>query len=174
MIILSYLYLSDRYKRDTILEKCKYLVFFSLIFFLRLDLLIISSIFYTISIIDLLEHKIPNELNISLFLIGLFFVLIDKNGLYLSFTIESFIIFIFLFILTIISLSTNMIGFADIKLLTILTIIKGSRFIINMSFFLSIILFIFSIILLIKYKNTKKEIPLGPFIYMAFLINSLI
>lgn len=141
-------------------------------------LLIISSLFYifynkieyfilsvmlNISIIDIKKKIIPNEFLIIL----LPFTLLNID---LSFNVFKLLNIIFIIILILISHFTQIIGMGDVKLLSILYLIKGVYFMHAFFINISIVLFIFSLILIIKSKSTKKSFALAPIILLSYIL----
>lgn len=171
MIFLLYKYLKKRYKDSKINSYVFFMILLlsSLLIF-DIKTYFLSLLFTTISIVDLLEHKIPNEINLMflLYSIGLYFF--DNGFILKGFSNNSFMGAAFLIILAIISLSTSSLGFADIRLMASIFIAKSSIFFLNFLFYLSILLFIASIFLLLKSKNRKIEMPMAPLIHVAYFL----
>lgn len=174
MILLLLCYLDKRFKNDHVLNRVKYLPLLSIMFIQDFNTLLISYFLISISVIDICEYKIPNELNISLLLAGLYLKLINHELLIKKFGIEDLITISFIIILFIISLISSSIGLGDVKLLVVLYLITDGAYFINMIFILSLLVFIFAIFSLIKNKDRKTKLPLAPFIYFSILINNIL
>lgn len=174
MILLVFLYLKNRFEKDQILSKSKYLVFLSLLFIQDIGVLLLSSILFAISLIDLFESKIPNELSLSLLTVGLWLKLLNGEKFFDFNNFESFAIIFFILILLVISISSGSIGLGDVKLFAVLLLIMKPIFLLNMIFILSFIIFLYSGALLIKTRDRKAKFPLAPFIYCSFLLNMII
>jgi leader peptidase (prepilin peptidase)/N-methyltransferase len=127
---------------------------------------IIISLLLVISIIDLKHKIIPDGLNIFGMIIGIILILIDHRiffdkmiGLGIGFGI-------FLAI----AILTSAMGGGDIKLMAVLGLIfgrKGVLFVTLLSFVLGAIISV--VLLTLKIKGRKDEIPYGPFISLAAL-----
>ncbi|MFL8887808.1 prepilin peptidase [Helcococcus kunzii] len=116
-----------------------------------------------ISIIDIKKKIIPNEFLIIL----LPFTLLNID---FSFNVFKLLSIIFIIILILISHFTQIIGMGDVKLLSILYLIKGVYFMHAFFINISIVLFIFSLILVIKSKSTKKSFALAPIILLSYIL----
>ncbi len=127
---------------------------------------IIISLLITISIIDLGHKIIPDGLNITGLIIGIIYTIINKG------VINSFIgALTGLGLFLLIAFITNAMGGGDIKLMAVLGFIfgiKGVLFITLFSFVLGA--FISVILIILKIKSRKDEIPFGPFISLSALI----
>lgn len=173
MILFTFFYLDKRYKKDPLLNKSKYLAFLSLVFIYRIDLLLISPIFFAIGFIDLIEYKIPNDLNISLLLVGLFIRFISKQDIFLYQKFELIFMGLFLLVLFLISYKKDLVGFGDVKNFMALSMIKNPHNFINLLFYLSILLFLTSIVILLKTRDKKSKLPLGPIIFISYILNEI-
>lgn len=124
---------------------------------------IILSILILISIDDILDKIVPNYYILFLLLFNLanLNININKQDIYL--------VVIFLLISFIVSLNEN-IGMGDIKLIFSLYLLKGTYFMMYFFFILSIFLFIFSIIFLLKTKRKKARFPMVPFILFSYIL----
>ncbi|MFL8969351.1 prepilin peptidase [Helcococcus kunzii] len=132
------------------------------IFYNKIEYFILS-VMLNISIIDIKKKIIPNEFLIIL----LPFTLINID---FSFNVFKLLSIIFIIILILISHFTQIIGMGDVKLLSILYLIKGVYFMHAFFINISIVLFIFSLILVIKSKSTKKSFALAPIILLSYIL----
>ncbi|WP_419773141.1 prepilin peptidase [Helcococcus kunzii] len=132
------------------------------IFYNKIEYFILS-VMLNISIIDIKKKIIPNEFLIIL----LPFTLLDID---FSFNVFKLLSIIFIIILILISHFTQIIGMGDVKLLSILYLIKGVYFMHAFFINISIVLFIFSLILVIKSKSTKKSFALAPIILLSYIL----
>lgn len=130
--------------------------FFSIDYHLALSILLIGAI------VDIKTYKIPNYIVLSIFLLGLIKL---KCNIEFNF-IMSLVVIIFLFVL---ANFKNLIGMGDIKLfISLLIYLGGERFILLM-LILSVLLFFFSIFIIVKRSDLKK-IPLAPFITISYVL----
>lgn len=173
MILFTFFYLDKRYKKDPLLNKSKYLAFLSLAFIYRIDLLLISPIFFAIGFIDLIEYKIPNDLNVSLLLVGLFIRFISKQDIFLYQKFELIFMGLFLLVLFLISYKKDLVGFGDVKNFMVLSMIKNPHDFINLLFYLSILLLLTSIVILLKTRDKKSKLPLGHIIFISYILNEI-
>ncbi|QUY64382.1 prepilin peptidase [Helcococcus kunzii] len=132
------------------------------IFYNKIEYFILS-VMLNISIIDIKKKIIPNEFLIIL----LPFTLLNID---FSFNVFKLLSIIFIIILILISHFTQIIGMGDVKLLSILYLIKGVYFMHAFFINISIVLFIFSLILVIKSKSTKKSFALAPIILLSYIL----
>lgn len=127
---------------------------------------LIISLLITISIIDLRHKIIPDSLTMSVLVLGIIHLIITKE---LFNSIIGALIGLGLFHL--IALITNVMGGGDIKLMAVLGLMFGIKGILFISLFSFVIGAVISIILVIlKIKSMKDEVPFGPFISIAALI----
>lgn len=127
---------------------------------------IIISILVVISFIDLKHKIIPDGANIALAVVGAIFIFIERAGLYNSFlgSITGFGLFLAIAFLT------NAMGGGDIKLMAALGFLFGMRGVLFITLTSFVSGAIISLILLgLKIKSRKDEIPFGPFIALAAL-----
>lgn len=164
MIISIFSY--SRYKKEFPIDSFYSMLIINLIFYLMYDRVdyYILSILLIISAIDYKKKIIPNDLLIVL--LPLVFINIDT-----SFNFQKIIIIFFIILLIIISQYTQILGMGDVKLLIILYLIKGQNFINLLILHLSILLFTYSIYLLIKTKSTKQSFALGPLILLSYILS---
>ncbi len=127
---------------------------------------IIISLLITISIIDLRHKIIPDGLNITGLIIGIIYAIINKG------IINSFIgALIGLGLFLLIAFITNAMGGGDIKLMAVLGFIFGIKGVLFITLFSFVLGAVISVILIIlKIKSRKDEIPFGPFISLSALI----
>lgn len=125
----------------------------------------ILSILSILAVIDYKLKIIPNELVVILLLLSL-----CNYGQRVQFSFEIIYSFITLSILLIISLLNGSVGMGDIKLFTVILMIKGGEFFIRLIFIMSLELFIFAIFLLFNKKKLKDTIPLVPIIFLAYIL----
>ncbi|MDO5027094.1 MAG: A24 family peptidase [Tissierellia bacterium] len=174
MIFLNYYYLDQEFKDQVILNRGKYLVFLSILFIQRLDMLLISPILFVIAYIDLFKYKIPNKLNITLLCIGLFTRFVAGDYPFKGPCDEAILVFIFLILTFILTLYKDSLGYGDFKIFIVLALIKSPEDFLNMIFYLFIVLSISSLFAYFKTLDKKLKLPLGPLIYIAYLINEFI
>lgn len=127
---------------------------------------LIISLLVTISIIDLKHKIIPDGLNITGAILGIIYIIINKT--FLS-NLVGALTGLGLFLA--IALLTNAMGGGDIKLMAVLGLIFGMRgvlFITLSSFVIGAVISV--ILILLKIKGRKDEIPFGPFISLSALI----
>lgn len=127
---------------------------------------LIVSLLVTISIIDLKRKIIPDRLNITGAILGVIYIITNRA---LINNLIGALIGLGLFLG--IALLTNAMGGGDIKLMAVLGLIfgiKGVLFISLLSFVLGAIISV--ILITLKIKGRKDEIPFGPFISLAALI----
>ncbi|WP_313342852.1 A24 family peptidase [Sedimentibacter sp.] len=128
--------------------------------------LIIICWLISISIIDIKHKIIPDSLNVTGLFIGITYIIINKQLL------DSLIgaaIGFGLFLL--IALITNAMGGGDIKLMLVLGLIFGIKGILFITLFSFLIGAVISVILLsLRIKSRKDEIPFAPFISLSVLI----
>lgn len=169
MIPVLTIYLSRRFENDPIYKKGVALLFVSFLFIQDFHLYFLSSLLFAMSLIDLREKKIPNELNLAFFLILLVnFLTFNKKESF--FELEYFISITILIILILLSLSTDSLGFADVKMLISIFLFSAPKFFISVLFFMVILLAIAIIWHLLVTKNMKGELALAPFISSAFIL----
>lgn len=159
--ILTY----NKFKEEMEKRNLYLLLIISLLFYIFYNKIeyFILSVMLNISIIDIKKKIIPNEFLIIL----LPFTLLNID---FSFNIFKLLSIIFIFILILISHFTEIIGMGDVKLLSILYLIKGVYFMHAFFINISIVLFIFSLILVIKSKSTKKSFALAPIILLSYIL----
>ena len=110
---------------------------------------------------------IPDSLNIIGLIIGIIFIILDKSLLFYKLIGLGIGLGLFLAIAVV----TNAMGGGDIKLMAVLGLIFGVKGVLFISLFSFVLGAIISIVLLIlKIKSRKDEIPFGPFISLAALI----
>ncbi len=127
---------------------------------------LIISLLITISIIDLRHKIIPDGLNIIGLGLGIIYIIINKQ---LSDSLIGAATGLGLFLL--IALITNAMGGGDIKLMAVLGLIFGIKGILFTTLFSFVTGAVISVILLaLKIKSRKDEIPFGPFISLSALI----
>lgn len=127
---------------------------------------LLISMLITLSIIDLKYKIIPDSLNITGAIIGIIFIIVNKTVLN---SIAGSLIGLTLFLA--IALLTNAMGGGDIKLMAVLGLIFGIKGVLFITLFSFVIGAIISVILIIlKIKGRKDEIPFGPFISLSALI----
>jgi leader peptidase (prepilin peptidase) / N-methyltransferase len=128
---------------------------------------ILISLLIVISIIDLKHKIIPDRLNITVAILGIIFILLDKTLLFDRLIGLGIGLLLFLTI----AVLTNAMGGGDIKLMAVLGLVFGIRGILFITLFSFVIGAIISVALLImKIKSRKDEIPFGPFISLSALI----
>jgi len=128
---------------------------------------IITSILITISIIDMKHKIIPDSLNITGVIAGIIVIITTKASVLDSLLGALVGLGLFLSI----ALLTNAMGGGDIKLMAVLGFIfgvKGVLFITLSSFVIGAIISL--ILIFLKVKSRKDEIPFGPFISLSALI----
>lgn len=130
--------------------------------FFSIDYHFVLSILLIASIIDIKTYKIPNYISFSIFLIA---ILTINYNIEINF-IMSFIMIAFLFFF---SHFKNAIGMGDIKLFISLLTYLGGEYFILLIFVLSILLFFFSLYIILK-KSDLKKIPLVPFITISYIL----
>lgn len=159
--ILTY----NKFKEEMEKRNLYLLLIISLLFYIFYNKIeyFILSVMLNISIIDIKKKIIPNEFLIIL----LPFTLLDID---FSFNVFKLLSIIFIIILILISHFTQIIGMGDVKLLSILYLIKGVYFMHAFFINISIVLFIFSLILVIKSKSTKKSFALAPIILLSYIL----
>lgn len=146
-----------------------YIVFFIKVGFniLFIKYCILASLLIVITFIDLKHQIIPDSLNIFGIIVGIIFISNFKEdiiGLLLGFSI-------FLFIAII---SKGAMGGGDIKLMAVLGLNLGYKYIIIVTILSFVIGAIISLVLLlVKIKSRKDYIPFGPFISIAAFITML-
>ena len=125
-----------------------------------------ASLLLVISLIDLKHKIIPDSLIITGLIIGIGFILTDSMLLKrLSGAAIGLILFLG------IAVVTNAMGGGDIKLMAVLGLMFGVKGILFITLFSFISGAIASLILLtLKIKGRKDEIPFGPFISLSALI----
>lgn len=128
---------------------------------------ILCSVLIVVSMIDLKHKIIPDSLNIIGLIIGIIFIILDKSLLFYKLIGLGIGLGLFLAIAVV----TNAMGGGDIKLMAVLGLIFGAKGVLFISLFSFVLGAIISIVLLIlKIKSRKDEIPFGPFISFAALI----
>lgn len=128
---------------------------------------ILCSVLIVVSMIDLKHKIIPDSLNIIGLIIGIIFIILDKSLLFYKLIGLGIGLGLFLAIAVV----TNAMGGGDIKLMAVLGLIFGVKGVLFISLFSFVLGAIISIVLLIlKIKSRKDEIPFGPFISLAALI----
>lgn len=128
---------------------------------------ILCSVLIVVSMIDLKHKIIPDSLNIIGLIIGIIFIILDKSLLFYKLIGLGIGLGLFLAIAVV----TNAMGGGDIKLMAVLGLIFGVKGVLFISLFSFVLGAIISIVLLIlKIKSRKDEIPFGPFISFAALI----
>ncbi|EHR35476.1 prepilin peptidase [Helcococcus kunzii] len=159
--ILTY----NKFKEEMEKRNLYLLLIISLLFYIFYNKIeyFILSVMLNISIIDIKKKIIPNEFLIIL----LPFTLLNID---FSFNVFKLLSIIFIIILILISHFTQIIGMGDVKLLSILYLIKGVYFMHAFFINISIVLFIFSLILVIKSKSTKKSFALAPIILLSYIL----
>jgi leader peptidase (prepilin peptidase)/N-methyltransferase len=131
---------------------------------------IISCLLIVISFIDLKTQEIPDELIIFGLITSIIFIFIDNFKISLLDGALGFLLGGGLFLLIAI-VSNGSMGGGDIKLMAVLGLWLGWKYILMVSLLSFIIGSIVSIILIIlKIKGRKDYIPFGPFISIAALI----
>jgi leader peptidase (prepilin peptidase)/N-methyltransferase len=127
---------------------------------------LIISLLITVSIVDLKHKIIPDSLNIAGGIVGIIYIIINKTFLN---SIIGALTGLVLFLA--IALLTNAMGGGDIKLMAALGLIFGIKGVLFISLFSFVIGAVISVILiLLKIKGRKDEIPFGPFISLSALI----
>ncbi len=127
---------------------------------------LIISLLITVSIIDLKHKIIPDGLNIAGGIVGIIYIIINKTFFN---SIAGALTGLVLFLA--IALLTNAMGGGDIKLMAALGLIFGIKGVLFISLFSFVIGAVISVILiLLKIKGRKDEIPFGPFISLSALI----
>lgn len=127
----------------------------------------IISILITVSLIDLKHKIIPDSLNITGAIVGIIFIIITKSSILNKLAGA----FIGLGLFLAIAVITNAMGGGDIKLMAVLGLmfgVKGVLFITLFSFVLGAVISL--ILIAVKIKSRKDEIPFGPFISLSALI----
>lgn len=128
---------------------------------------VVTSILLSIIFIDLKYYEIPNEYNLTLYLLGIFFIvnnLTHWNVLLLG-GVVAFVMYLVLMIL-----SRGNLGGGDVKLAGALGLFLG--FYVFWNFFAITFLtgaVISLILLLLKIKKKDDKIAFGPYICIAFL-----
>lgn len=128
---------------------------------------VVTSILLSIIFIDLKYYEIPNEYNLALYLLGIFFIvnnLTHWNTLLLG-GVVAFVLYLVLMIL-----SRGSLGGGDVKLAGALGLYLGIYGFWN--FFAITFLtgaFISLVLLLLKMKKKDDKIAFGPYICIAFL-----
>ncbi|NMA49307.1 MAG: prepilin peptidase [Tissierellia bacterium] len=132
-------------------------------------ILIATSIIIPISIIDFKYFEIPNEYNLFLFLLGIGFVVNNRNG-WKQYLISGGIclgVYLFLYIA-----SRGNLGMGDVKLASCLGLMipMGTplRNFIMLSFLSGSIISL--ILLLLKKKSSKDKIAFGPYIGLSYIL----
>lgn len=127
----------------------------------------ITSLLLVISMIDLKHKIIPDGLNITGVIIGIIFILLDRTII-----INRLIgLGIGLGLFLLIALLSNAMGGGDIKLMAVLGLIFGIRGVLFITFSSFVLGAIISVVLLsLKIKSRKDQIPFGPFISLSALI----
>lgn len=126
----------------------------------------IISLLIIISIIDLKHKIIPDRLNIAGVILGTIYIIVNKTFFY-SLIGASLGLGLFLAI----ALLTNAMGGGDIKLMAALGLMFGIKGILFISLFSFVIGAFISVLLIqLKLKGRKDEIPFGPFIALSALI----
>lgn len=170
MIFILYQYLKNRYKDCDIKKYYLFItLLISIVFIPNLKLYLASLLLTAISIVDYLEHKIPNELNWMFFFASILFCLLNIN-VCLEIEYSLLIALLFLIILALLSLLSNAVGFADVRILMSILLGYSTVFFLNFLFYLSIGLFLVSIVFIFKTRNLKKEMALAPLIHIAFIL----
>ncbi len=127
---------------------------------------LIISLLITVSIVDLKHKIIPDSLNIAGGIVGIIYIIINKTFFN---SIAGALTGLVLFLA--IALLTNAMGGGDIKLMAALGLIFGIKGVLFISLFSFVIGAVISVILiLLKIKGRKDEIPFGPFISLSALI----
>lgn len=123
---------------------------------------------------DIKNMIIPNRYNILLLLFAIFyrgFMMKNiENGIIGAGIYTLPLIFIYGYVSDI--LKKDAIGFGDIKLMISFGYILKYKYIVDIYFYYLIAFVlggVFSILIIIIYKNTKKEIPFAPFLIITFL-----
>lgn len=160
---LFYTYIQENFQNHKGIYISMMLINFLAYILFSYQVYFILSIFMIISVIDLNENIIPNYLVISLAALSL----VSTN---LNFSMMDLFILLLLFILLCLSLATKTIGMGDIKLLFAIYLLLGSENFLVFLFYLSILIFVFAIVLLIKNKPNQKSFPLGPLITLAVIL----
>ena len=125
-----------------------------------------ASLLIVISLIDLNHKIIPDSLTGAGFVLGIIFII--NGGMFFN-RLAGAAIGLLLF--AGIALVTNAMGGGDIKLMAVLGLIFGIKGILTVTLLAFISGAIVSLILLtLKIKSRKDEIPFGPFISLAALI----
>lgn len=127
----------------------------------------IISILIAVSLIDFKHRIIPDSLNIAGAITGIIYIIITKASL--PDKIAGALIGLGLFLA--IALVTNAMGGGDIKLMAVMGLmfgIEGVLFITLCSFILGAVISL--ILLSLKIKGRKDQIPFGPFISLSVLI----
>jgi len=128
---------------------------------------IISSLLVVISMIDLKHKIIPDGLIIAEAIIGIVFILVDRTTIFDKLLGLGIGLIIFLLI----AVLTNAMGGGDIKLMAALGLIFGIKGVLFITLFSFVIGALISVVLLtLKIKSRKDEIPFGPFISLSALI----
>lgn len=129
--------------------------------------LTIISVLIVVGMIDLSHKIIPDSLNVTLVLIGVVLIFIDKST-FIDRTIGFGVGFGIFYS---IAITTNAMGGGDIKLMAALGLIFGWKAILFIALFSFLIGSSISLFLILtKKKNRKDEIPFGQFIALsAFL-----
>ena len=127
---------------------------------------LIVSLLIVVTFIDLKYKIIPDSLNIVGAILGILFIIFDK--MFFNRLLGSTIgLILFLGI----ALITNAMGGGDIKLMAVLGLVFGVKGILFITLFSFVIGAIISLILIgLKIKGRKDEIPFGPFISLSALI----
>lgn len=127
----------------------------------------IISILITVSLIDLKHKIIPDSLNITGAIVGIIFIIINKSSVLDKLAGA----FIGLGLFLAIAVITNAMGGGDIKLMAILGLMFGVRGVLFITLFSFVLGAVISLILIaVKIKSRKDEIPFGPFISLSALI----
>lgn len=128
---------------------------------------LIVSMLIVISLIDLKHKIIPDSLNITGAIIGIIYIILNKTIIFDRLIGLSIGLGLFLAI----AVLTSAMGGGDIKLMAVLGLIFGIKGVLFITLFSFVIGAIISVVLLIlKMKSRKDEIPFGPFISLSALI----
>lgn len=128
---------------------------------------IIASLLVVISMIDLKHKIIPDSLIITGVIIGIVYILLDRTIIFNRLIGLGIGLGLFLFI----AVLTNAMGGGDIKLMAVLGLIFGIKGVLFITLFSFVIGAVISVVLLtLKIKSRKDEIPFGPFISLSALI----
>lgn len=128
-----------------------------------------TYILVTMTIIDGYTYTIPNELTLYMFLVNLF----SRDcklvtGLELNFNLYSCLTLIVISFL--ISVASKNLGFGDFKLMLVSFLIFTNEEFLNLFFLLSILVFLYSIIMFLVKQNMQLKIAMGPFFYITYIL----